>query len=183
MRNAKTNRTLELTRQVEVECNASGMTADFSPLTVGGGHRRRVTLSQDALRSSQVATFNTPGVHFAIKNVIYKDPRTIVVFEDGTKTVVMAQNGETYDPEKGLAMALLKKIGGNTGAYYETFKRWAPEEDEDLAEIFRGKNREQRAGLLETFADGVQDYVDTINRAIGNLKAAAPEKTEEPSDD
>lgn len=134
MRNAKTNRTLELTRQVEVECNAAGMTADFSPLTVGGGHRQRVTLSQDALRSSQVATFNTPGVHFAIKNVIYKDPRTIVVFEDGTKTVVMAQNGETYDPEKGLAMALLKKIGGNTGAYYETFKRWAPEEATEEAD-------------------------------------------------
>lgn len=40
-----------------------------------------------------------------IKNVIFNPPATIVFWKDGTKTVVKAQ-GETFDPEKGLAMAI-----------------------------------------------------------------------------
>ncbi len=68
-----------------------------------------------------------------IKKVIFNNPATIVMWADGTKTVVKAEN-EEYDPEKGLAMAISKKALGNKGSYYETFKKWLPdavaEEDE-----------------------------------------------------
>ena len=43
---------------------------------------------------------------FKIKDVIFNDPATIVFWEDGGKTVVQCQNGEEFDPEKGLAMAI-----------------------------------------------------------------------------
>ena len=59
-----------------------------------------------------------------IENVIFNDPATIVFWKDGTKTVVHAQNGEPYDKEKGLAMAISKKAFGNKRDYYNTFKRW-----------------------------------------------------------
>lgn len=58
-----------------------------------------------------------------IKNVIFHDPATIVWWEDGTKTVVKAE-GEKYDPEKGLTMAISKKALGNKGNYYEVIKKW-----------------------------------------------------------
>ena len=58
-----------------------------------------------------------------IKNVIFNDPATIVFWNDGTKTVVKAQN-EKFDPEKGLAMAIAKKSLGNKGNYYNEFKKW-----------------------------------------------------------
>lgn len=45
-----------------------------------------------------------------IKKVIFSDPATIVLWEDGTKTVVKTQKGDAYDPEKGLAMACMRKI-------------------------------------------------------------------------
>lgn len=61
-----------------------------------------------------------------IKNVIFNDPATIVQWSDGTKTVVKCVN-EPYDPEKGLAMAFVKGILGNKGAYYKLFKQWLPE--------------------------------------------------------
>lgn len=60
----------------------------------------------------------------AIKNVIFNDPATIVIWADDTKTVVKAQNGELFNPEKGLAMAIAKKALGNQGNYYETIKKW-----------------------------------------------------------
>lgn len=60
----------------------------------------------------------------AIKNVIFNEPVTVVLWADDTKTIVRAQNGEPFDPEKGLAMAITKKALGNQGNYYETIKKW-----------------------------------------------------------
>lgn len=65
-----------------------------------------------------------PPIYFQIKNVIFNEPATIVFWNDGTKTVVKAGEGEPYDKEKGLAMAIAKKFFGNKGSYYYNFKKW-----------------------------------------------------------
>ena len=64
-----------------------------------------------------------------IKNVKFNPPATIVFWTDNTKTVVKC-NGEDYDPEKGLAMCICKKVLGDKGNYYEVFKKWLPKEDD-----------------------------------------------------
>ena len=64
-----------------------------------------------------------------IKRAIFNEPYTIVLWEDGTKTMVKTQD-EEYDPEKGLAMAISKKALGNKSKYYDVFKKWLPEEKE-----------------------------------------------------
>lgn len=70
-----------------------------------------------------------------IKKVIFNDPATVVLWEDGTKTIVRAGEDDIYDPEKGLAMVIAKKALGNQGNYYEVFKKWLPDEDfESLCE-------------------------------------------------
>lgn len=79
-----------------------------------------------------------------IKKVIFNDPATIIYWNDDTKTVVKAE-GETFDPEKGMAMAIAKKALGNQGKYYNEFKKWLPEEDnktlaEKLAEALKPLN-------------------------------------------
>jgi hypothetical protein len=66
-----------------------------------------------------------------IKNVIFNDPATIVFWSDGTKTVVKCQPGDKFDPEKGLAMAITKKTMGNSGSYYNIFKKWVKEDKSD----------------------------------------------------
>lgn len=58
-----------------------------------------------------------------IKDVIFNDPATIVFWKDGTKTVVKANHGDTFDPEKGLAMAISKKVLGNKYEYYGKFQK------------------------------------------------------------
>ena len=63
-----------------------------------------------------------------IKQVIFNDPATIVIWEDGTKTVVKCQPGDVYDKEKGLALCIAKKYFGNKGNFNEIFKKWIPEE-------------------------------------------------------
>ena len=71
---------------------------------------------------------------FMIK-VIYNDPATIAFWSDGTKTIVKAQPGDIFDPEKGLAMVIAKKACGNKGNYYNGFKKWLPKEPVGKEEI------------------------------------------------
>lgn len=66
-----------------------------------------------------------------IKKVIFSDPVTVVIWSDGQKTIVRAQNGEPFDPEKGLALAIAKRALGNNGSYYNTFKKWVPSKEEE----------------------------------------------------
>ena len=66
------------------------------------------------------------GVTAAITKVEFNGPATIVFWTDGTKTVVKAQNNEVFDPEKGLAMAIVKKAYGNKGNYCNQIKKWLP---------------------------------------------------------
>lgn len=68
------------------------------------------------------------GYQHGIKKVIFNDPATIVLWNDGTKTVVKCQEGDVFDPEKGLAMAISKKALGNKGNFNEVFKKWLPKE-------------------------------------------------------
>lgn len=69
-----------------------------------------------------------PALRSSIKDVMFNDPATIVFWNDGTKTVVKAEN-EVFDPEKGLAMAIVKKVLGNEGNYYNIFKQWIPSKE------------------------------------------------------
>lgn len=64
-----------------------------------------------------------------IKKVMFNDPATIVFWSDGTKTIVKCGDNDTFDPEKGLAMAISKKFFDNMGYYYDVFKKWLPKND------------------------------------------------------
>ena len=60
---------------------------------------------------------------FEIERVIFNDPATIVCWSDGSKTVVKC-DGDKFDQEKGLAMAIVKRILGNKGNYYDLFREY-----------------------------------------------------------
>lgn len=70
-----------------------------------------------------------------IKKVIFNPPATIVLWEDGEKTVVKIQNGEVYDPEKGLAMAIAKRALGNEGNYFNHIKKWTDKYYEEHSDV------------------------------------------------
>ena len=91
-----------------------------------------------------------------IKKVIFNYPATIVLWSDGSKTVVKCQDGDIYDPEKGLAMAISKKALGNKGNYCEVFKKWLPEDEEDVAEFrFDSSDFEAR---INSLIDSINSY-------------------------
>lgn len=70
------------------------------------------------------STESKSNAYFKIKKVHFNPPATVVLWADGTKTVVKVQDGDVFDPEKGLAMAISKKALGNKGNFNEVFKKW-----------------------------------------------------------
>lgn len=95
--------------------------------------QKDVDLQMDLYRTILNSTYGTKAFKTnyipEIKNVIFNDPATIVFWDDGTKTVVKCQDGDEFDPEKGLAMAIVKKTYGNKGSYCNQLKKWLPKEE------------------------------------------------------
>lgn len=58
-----------------------------------------------------------------IKKVVYNYPATIVWWTDGSKTIVKVHKGEEFNKEMGLAMAIAKKVFGNTTGSRAAFKK------------------------------------------------------------
>ena len=73
----------------------------------------------------KVPNYSLFVVGLSIKKVIFHGPATIVIWDDNTKTVVKCMDGDVFDPEKGLAMAISKRIFGDD--FHSTFKRYLKE--------------------------------------------------------
>lgn len=68
-------------------------------------------------------TYGCPG----IKKVIFNDPATIVLWDDGAKTVVKCGEGDTYSEWSGLAFCICKKLMGDE--FHKVFKHWCDRDD------------------------------------------------------
>lgn len=85
----------------------------------------------------------------AIKNVIFAPPATIVYWSDGSKTVVKCSEKDVFDPEKGLAMAIAKRCGGNKGSYYKEIQNWV----EKSGKKYPGKTATQKKAAPKSNLD------------------------------
>ena len=63
----------------------------------------------------------------AIKKVIFNPPATIVLWKDGTKTVVKCKEGDQFDKWAGLSLCISKKIFGKK--FHRVFKDWCDKEE------------------------------------------------------
>lgn len=136
--------------------------------------RKDVEIMRDLYKTILNSTYGTKAFKTnyvpEIKNVIFNDPATIVFWEDGTKTVVKCQDGDEFDPEKGLAMAIAKKAYGNKGNYCNKLKKWLPKEESvgtnsSLRSIFVPKEFTftiDSNKFSKSFMKGVSDALDII---------------------
>ena len=79
-------------------------------------------LSTEQAKKNDIVKFGMCSV--SIRKVVFNDPATVVLWSDGTKTVVKCGPEDTYDMEKGLAMAIVKKMAGNDNRFHKVFKQY-----------------------------------------------------------
>lgn len=101
----------------------------------------------------------------SIKNVIFAPPATIVYWSDGSKTVVKCSEKDVFDPEKGLAMAIAKRCGGNKGSYYKEIQNWV----EKSGKKYPGKPAAGKAVDL----DVLKKYSSEANKDFEKFLSAA----------
>lgn len=103
----------------------------------------------------------------AIKDVIFAPPATIVYWSDGSKTVVKCSEKDVFDSEKGLAMAVAKRCGGNNGSYYKEIRNWA----EKSGKKYPGKPYTESSSVEN---DALKKYIAQAKRSYeAALDAAA----------
>ena len=108
----------------------------------------------------------------AIKNVIFAPPATIVYWSDGSKTVVKCSEKDVFDPEKGLAMAIAKRCGGNKGNYYKEIQNWV----EKSGKKYPGKTATQKKAAPKSNPDreSMKKWISKANKDWNEcLKASA----------
>lgn len=116
----------------DIEVTISTNELNTITLRKKGERRNEMPVERKSTSSIYYASVTAKTVFApAIKKVIFNYPATIVLWSDGSKTVVKCQDGDIYDPEKGLAMAISKKALGNKGNYCNEFKKWLPEDEEE----------------------------------------------------
>lgn len=103
----------------------------------------------------------------AIKDVIFAPPATIVYWSDGSKTVVKCSEKDVFDPEKGLAMAIAERCGGNKGSYYKEIQNWV----EKSGKKYPGKPYTESSSVEN---DALKKYIAQAKKSYeAALEAAA----------
>lgn len=59
------------------------------------------------------------------EKVVFNAPATVVIWEDGMKTIVKCSDGDAFDAEKGLLLCIAKRFYGNSGRFNNVLRKWA----------------------------------------------------------
>lgn len=89
--------------------------------------------STERAKKNDIVKFGMCSV--SIRKVIFNDPATVVLWSDGTKTVVKCGPEDSFDMEKGLAMAIVKKMAGNDNRFHKVFKQYAKKKKKEPGSI------------------------------------------------
>lgn len=107
----------------------------------------------------------------SIRKVIFNDPATVVLWSDGTKTVVKCGPEDKFDTEKGLAMAIVKKMAGNDNSFHKVFKQYSKKKKKEPGSI--GSITGMMASLRQAAA-----IATTTAHELASMAAAKAERGE-----
>ena len=139
----------ELTRAIH-----KGMAIDYS------------RQSMEQAKKNDIVKFGMCSV--SIRKVIFNDPATIVLWSDGTKTVVKCGPEDTFDMKKGLAMAIVKKMAGNDNRFHKVFKQYT-------------KKKKKKPGSIGSISDimaGLNQAAAIATKTVHELAHIAAAKAE-----
>lgn len=98
------------------------------------------------------------------EKIIINPPATIVIWNDGTKTVVKATENDIYDPEKGVALCFLKKYFGSS--YKHILKDANDIYEKKMEEDAELNNSLNGASLLKGFTVSLTEVTNKARKLI-----------------
>ena len=125
--------------------------------------------STEQAKKNDIVRFGMCSV--SIRKVIFNDPATVVLWSDGTKTVVKCGPEDSFDMEKGLAMAIVKKMAGNDNRFHKVFKQYTKKKKKEPGSV--GSISDMMAGLNQAAAIAA----NTVHE-LAHMAAAKAERGE-----
>lgn len=122
--------------------------------------------SMEQAKKNDIVKFGMCSV--SIRKVIFNDPATIVLWSDGSKTVVKCGPEDTYDMEKGLAMAIVKKMAGNDNRFHKVFKQYPKKKKKEPGSV--GSIMDMMAGLNQAAAIATKTVHELAHMAAGKAE-------------
>lgn len=118
------------------------------------------------------------------KKVKFSGPATIILWEDGTKTVVKCQKEDVWSDEVGIVMCYMKKMLGNKGNFNNIFREAMKvaevqykKEDLNSAKTVEIKGDSYYSSALNSMKrdiseinDFMKDAADVLDKALGGKK-------------
>lgn len=120
--------------------------------------------STERAEKNDIVRFGMCNVN--IRKVVFNDPATIVFWSDNTKTVVKCGPDDIFDKEKGLALAIVKKMAGNDNRFHKVFKKWCkPDETNEDAGAYAKVLKELDQVAAQT-KDGIAGLLAKMSAAM-----------------
>lgn len=126
--------------------------------------------SMEQAKKNDIVKFGMCSV--SIRKVIFNDPATVVLWSDGTKTVVKCGPEDKFDTEKGLAMAIVKKMAGNDNSFHKVFKQYTKQYT---------KKKKKEPGSIGSISDimaGLNQAAAIATKTVHELAHMAAAKAE-----
>ena len=101
-----------------------------------------------------------------IRKVIFNDPATIIIWADGTKTVVKCAEGDIYTKWVGFAFCVCKKIMGDS--FHKEFKRWCGEDEirSPIYDIRCSDTGNQSKSMFGSFNDELAKVLNALSGGV-----------------
>jgi hypothetical protein len=122
--------------------------------------------STERAEKNDIVRFGMCNVN--IRKVIFNDPATVVLWSDGTKTVVKCGPEDSFDMEKGLAMAIVKKMAGNDNRFHKVFKQYTKKKKKEPGSV--GSITDMMAGLNQAAAIATKTVHELAHMAAGKAE-------------
>lgn len=119
----------------------------------------------DAINTYKLFTNLQEVKNFEYQKVIFNPPATIIIWKDGTKTIVKCQPDDKFDPEKGIALCFMKRALGNGGNFNNVFKKEIKKEvRSSINDLINNFSKD-----LERVNDGIRKFNKDLSDITGKL--------------
>lgn len=109
---------------VKVKCN-------ITPSLVKSFYEAKEAMERQEEESKLLqAQLQNKRLRAMVKKVIFSGDRTIIMWNDGTKTVTQCHELDVYDKEKGILACMAKKLYENTNLFNEVIQEYVDFETE-----------------------------------------------------
>ena len=142
------------------------MKCDITPSLVKSFYEAKEAMERAEEESKLLqAQLQNKRLRAMVKKVIFSGDRTIIMWNDGTKTVTQCHELDVYDKEKGILACMAKKLYENTNLFNEVIQEYV---DFDACNIESEEN--ERLEQAKKTIDKLQTTLDAVNSTTHDLE-------------